>query len=86
MKWKYEADKNLIARTQFQWTILRPSSLNNDEGKGVGDMGRMHLGQSISVRIATFAASLLTDSWYSGMMSRWCLPCWSIDQMLLDSP
>ena len=75
MKWKYEADKNLVVRTQFQWTILRPSSLNNDEGRGLGDMGRVHLGQSISVCIATLAVSLPIDSCYSGMMSRLCLLC-----------
>lgn len=27
MKWKYEADKNLIKRTKFDWTIVRPVSI-----------------------------------------------------------
>jgi NAD(P)H-binding len=49
MHWKYEADKNLVKRTAFKWTILRPGGLSNNPGEGKVDAGRTHLGM-ISVR------------------------------------
>jgi len=42
-KWKYEADKNLVARTAFKWTILRPGTLTDDAGTGKAEIGRTHL-------------------------------------------
>lgn len=50
MHWKYEADKNLVKRTAFKWTILRPGGLSNNPGEGKVDAGRTHLGKMISVR------------------------------------
>ena len=49
MHWKYEADKNLVKRTAFKWTILRPGGLNNNPGIGKGAIGRTHITQTISV-------------------------------------
>ncbi|KAF8574424.1 NAD(P)-binding protein [Ramaria rubella] len=42
-KWKYEADKNLVARTTFHWTILRPGALTDSSGTGLVEIGRTHL-------------------------------------------
>lgn len=50
MHWKYEADKNLVKRTAFKWTILRPGGLSNNPGEGKVDVGRTHLGKMISVK------------------------------------
>lgn len=50
MKWKYEADKNLVKRDAFKWTILRPGGLNNEPGTGKASIGRTHLTPTISVR------------------------------------
>ena len=33
MHWKYEADKNLVKRTGFNWIILRPGGLTNNQHK-----------------------------------------------------
>ena len=52
MHWKYEADKNLVKRTAFKWTILRPGGLSNNPGEGKVNAGRTHLGKMISVRIS----------------------------------
>lgn len=37
---KYDADKNLISRTRFNWTILRPSGLTDAPGKGKVSLGQ----------------------------------------------
>ena len=52
MHWKYEADKNLVKRTAFKWTILRPGGLSNNPGEGKVEAGKTHLGNMISVRIS----------------------------------
>jgi len=44
MHWKYEADKNLVKRDAFKWTILRPGGLSNEPGSGKASIGRTHLG------------------------------------------
>ena len=49
MHWKYEADKNLVKRTAFDWIILRPGGLTNNAGTGTASVGRTHLGKTISV-------------------------------------
>ena len=49
MKWKYEADKNLVKRTAFKWIILRPGGLTETPGVGTASIGRTHLGKTISV-------------------------------------
>lgn len=49
MHWKYEADKNLVKRDAFKWTILRPGGLTNATGTGTASVGRTHLGKTISV-------------------------------------
>ncbi|KAJ3560118.1 hypothetical protein NP233_g11043 [Leucocoprinus birnbaumii] len=47
LKWKYEADKNLVQRTAFKWTILRPGQLTNEPGTGKASIGRTHLSPPI---------------------------------------
>ena len=43
MNWKYEADKNLVKRTAFKWTILRPGLYADEPGTGKVSIGRTHL-------------------------------------------
>lgn len=50
MRYKYEADKNLVNRTAFKWTIVRAGGLTNDSGSGKLSIGRTHLMPMISVR------------------------------------
>ncbi|KAF5347243.1 hypothetical protein D9756_009926 [Leucocoprinus leucothites] len=47
LKWKYEADKILIQRTAFKWTLLRPGALSNEPGTGKASIGRTHLSPPI---------------------------------------
>ncbi|KAF8509026.1 NAD(P)-binding protein [Hysterangium stoloniferum] len=47
-KWKFEADKNLVARTAFDWTILRPSGLTDGPRTGLVEVGRTHLTPAIA--------------------------------------
>ncbi|KAK7680291.1 hypothetical protein QCA50_016531 [Cerrena zonata] len=60
-KWKYQADKNLIERTAFKWTILRPSGLTNAEGTGKASIGRPHLVPTISRNDVAQTLALLVD-------------------------
>ena len=48
--YKYKADKNLVQRTAFQWTILRPGGLADEPGTGKASVGKTHLRPTISVR------------------------------------
>jgi len=48
MHWKYECDKQLIKRTAFKWTILRPGGLVLNPGAGTASIGRTHLTTVIS--------------------------------------
>jgi len=61
MKWKYEADKNLVKRDAFKWTILRPGGLNNEPGTGKASIGRTHLTPTISRDDVATALALLLD-------------------------
>ncbi|KAF4611946.1 hypothetical protein D9613_003763 [Agrocybe pediades] len=61
MKWKYEADKNLVKRTAFKWVILRPGGLTNEPGVGTASVGRTHLGKTISRDDVALALSLLLN-------------------------
>ncbi len=49
MHWKYEADKNIVKRTEFKWTILRPGGLTLEVGTGKASIGRTHITTTISV-------------------------------------
>jgi hypothetical protein len=40
MHWKLEADKNLVKRDAFKWTILRPGGLTDSPGTGKVSVGR----------------------------------------------
>jgi hypothetical protein len=60
MHWKYECDKELIKRTAFKWTILRPGGLTLDPGAGTASIGRTHLTPGISVRTIVSYNRLLT--------------------------
>ncbi|KAK0472757.1 NADH(P)-binding-domain-containing protein [Armillaria novae-zelandiae] len=48
MHWKYEAEKELIARTKFYWTSLRPGGLTNEPGTGRAALGKTHLSPTVS--------------------------------------
>jgi hypothetical protein len=58
MHWKYEADKNLVKRDAFKWTIVRPGGLTNNSGTGKADIGRTHLGKTISVSLLLSSSTL----------------------------
>lgn len=58
MKWKYEADKNLVKRTAFKWIILRPGGLTEAPGVGTASIGRTHLGKTIAVRCTLFVEAV----------------------------
>ncbi|KAG6856142.1 hypothetical protein H0H87_007147 [Tephrocybe sp. NHM501043] len=60
MHWKYEADKNLIKRDAFKWTILRPAGLTNNSGTGKAAIGKTHLGTITRDDVAK-ALALLVD-------------------------
>ncbi|KAA1475754.1 NAD(P)-binding protein [Dentipellis sp. KUC8613] len=47
---KYLADKNLVERTAFKWTILRPGGLLDTPGTGRVSIGRTHLSPAIAQR------------------------------------
>ena len=51
MHWKYEADKNLVKRDAFKWTIVQPGGLSNNPGTLKADIGRAHLEKTISVSL-----------------------------------
>jgi hypothetical protein len=59
--WKYQADKNLVQRDAFKWTIVRPGAFNDDPGTGKLSIGRTHVTGSISVSGA-FPGSLIECS------------------------
>jgi hypothetical protein len=56
MKYKYLADSDLVKRTKFKWTIVRPGGLRDEPGKGTAAIGRTHLTESISVRCTRLLA------------------------------
>ncbi|TCD60266.1 hypothetical protein EIP91_010445 [Steccherinum ochraceum] len=59
--WKYEADKDLVKRTAFQWTILRPGFLLDDAGLGTAHIGKSNLDATQIARddVATALAVLV---------------------------
>jgi len=61
MKYKYEADKNLVKRDAFKWTILRPGGLTDGKGTGKADIGRTHLSKTISRDDVAEVLALLVD-------------------------
>ncbi|KAJ7459472.1 NADH(P)-binding-domain-containing protein [Mycena galericulata] len=61
MKWKYEADKNLVQRDAFKWTILHPGGLNNEPGTGKASIGRTHMIPTISRDDVAIALAILLD-------------------------
>jgi hypothetical protein len=67
VKWKYEADKNLVKRTSFKWCILRPGGLTDKPATGKAEIGRTHITEPISVRHCTITVLLtnLIDFLYS---------------------
>ncbi|KAI0315318.1 NAD(P)-binding protein [Amylostereum chailletii] len=60
-KWKYEADKNLVARTAFKWSILRPGGLSDESGTGKTTIGRTHLRPMITRDDVALALRYLVD-------------------------
>lgn len=49
MQAKYDADKSLVQRKSFKWTILRPVSLSDEPGTKKGLVGKVHITDSVSV-------------------------------------
>ncbi|KAI0078101.1 NAD(P)-binding protein [Panus rudis PR-1116 ss-1] len=58
---KYNADKNLVERTAFPWTIIRPSLYNDSPGVGKAAIGKMHITESISRDDVAKTLALLLD-------------------------
>ncbi|KAJ3529247.1 hypothetical protein NMY22_g9069 [Coprinellus aureogranulatus] len=54
--WKYEADKNLVQRKAFDWTIVRPGFLLDEAGTGKVSLGRTHLYPGIPVSLQAEAS------------------------------
>ena len=48
-KWKYEADKDLVKRIAFKWSILRPGGLSDSPGQGTATIGRTPMSPAIAV-------------------------------------
>ncbi|KAF8064358.1 NADH(P)-binding-domain-containing protein [Lyophyllum atratum] len=61
MQWKYEADKNLVKRNAFKWTILRPGGLTHESGTGKASIGRTHINTTISRDDVAKCLMLLLD-------------------------
>ncbi|TEB33947.1 NAD(P)-binding protein [Coprinellus micaceus] len=59
--WKYEADKNLVQRTAFDWTILRPGGLTDDAGTDKVSIGKTHLYPAIPRDDVAAVLALLAD-------------------------
>ncbi|KAJ7250857.1 hypothetical protein B0H12DRAFT_656958 [Mycena haematopus] len=59
--WKYEADKNLVKRDAFKWTILRPGYYDNEPGTGKASIGRTHFGPTIPRDDVATALALLLE-------------------------
>ncbi|KAF6748274.1 hypothetical protein DFP72DRAFT_820671 [Ephemerocybe angulata] len=47
--WRYEADKNVVARSDLKWTIVRPGGLRDTAGTGSASLGKAHLSILLSV-------------------------------------
>ncbi|KAI0072905.1 NAD(P)-binding protein [Panus rudis PR-1116 ss-1] len=58
---KYDADKNLVERTAFPWTILRPSHLTDSPGVGKAAIGKTHITEAISRDDVAKTLALLID-------------------------
>ncbi|KAJ7055246.1 pectin lyase fold/virulence factor [Mycena amicta] len=58
---KYEADRNLAARTGFTWTILRPGGLTDTPRTGTASIGRTSLTPTVSRDGVALALYLLLD-------------------------
>jgi hypothetical protein len=85
MKYKYLADSDLVKRTKFKWTIVRPGGLRDESGKGTAAIGRTHLTESISVRSTCLLAGPVLTEWGRGRTSRRYLPCLSTGPTRLGS-
>lgn len=47
-EWKYKADIELVRRTGFKWTLVRPGGLTEEPGAGSASIGRTHLTSRVS--------------------------------------
>jgi len=61
MHWKYEADKDLVNRTSFQWTILRPGGLSHNPSAGLVKFGITPITSIIPRKDVAKALALLVD-------------------------
>jgi hypothetical protein len=82
MHFKWECDKNLVRRTAFKWTILRPTGLSDEPGTGTGDLGITHINHKISVGSLYTLGESLTHVETRETMSLQHLPSWRIDRKL----
>jgi hypothetical protein len=91
MKWKYEADKDLVKRTSFKWTILRPGGLSHESGTKKVSLGITHITTTIPVSLLGIISSahqgnlmgVVMCSFDSAKTSQAPLRCSSIVPMLL---
>jgi hypothetical protein len=47
--WKYQADKNLVQRDTFKWTIVRLRAFDDEPSTNKLSIGRTHVTGSIAV-------------------------------------
>lgn len=66
-KWKLEADRNLVKRTTFKWTILRPGRLLDEPGTGKISLGATHKGAIPREDVAATLLALFENPASSGL-------------------
>jgi len=59
--YKYLADKDLVGRTKFKWTILKPGGLSDKPAVGLVEVGRTHITEHISRADVAHALEILVD-------------------------
>ncbi|KZV79817.1 NAD(P)-binding protein [Exidia glandulosa HHB12029] len=59
IKYKFLADADLVKRSSFEWTILRPGGLTDAAGTGKVALGRTHIEQIPRADVAAVLAELL---------------------------
>ncbi|KAF6750447.1 NADH(P)-binding-domain-containing protein [Ephemerocybe angulata] len=66
--WRYEADKNVVARSDLKWTIVRPGGLRDTAGTGSASLGKAHLSILLSRDdLASILAELLSRDDAAGL-------------------
>lgn len=68
-EWKYKADIELVRRTAFKWTLVRPGGLIEEPGAGTAAIGRTHLTSRISVSSGVTSNGGIIDKAFRETMS-----------------